>query len=96
MEKLNIPQQITVKVTRIEGGYFAELVEYDAFTEFTDIHEGIAAINDLIFCYFDVPVSLQKKITYQKVATDKQFLETVNKPLLLSMFSTPDIAKIFS
>lgn len=78
MTKRNIklPENISVHISREDGCFFAELPEYDCFTESESIDELFNMVNDLIYEVFDVPKKLQDQIRYlpQKKSGKSQLL----------------------
>ncbi|NCN22483.1 hypothetical protein COW98_02160 [Candidatus Roizmanbacteria bacterium CG22_combo_CG10-13_8_21_14_all_35_9] len=65
---MNLPLNIRVNVSKCnKGKYHIELPEYNTHTEADNEHEIIDLVNDLIFCYFDVPSSIKNKIFYKPV-----------------------------
>ena len=66
MNKLRLPTVIKVKVVKgKEGGYIAEMPEYDMHTESDSLSGLDYMINDLIYAYFDVPKKYWGKIWYR-------------------------------
>src|SRR3989344_1404413 len=87
----HLPQLIKVKVMSHKNGrgFFAELPEYDVFTEADTEAQLDLMINDLIYDFFSVPKKFQGKIRYIKENTDQEF-EKVKE---LVVMSTPEIIK---
>lgn len=64
-QKLKLPETIKVKVsTTDEGCFFAELPEYECFTEAGSMDELQHMINDLIYEILEVPKKIQGKVRY--------------------------------
>lgn len=84
----HMPKSIKVKILKEKdgNGFYAELSEYDVFTEADSEEKLDDMINDLIYDLFSVPKEFQRVIKYIK-AQDKDF-EKVKK---LIVMSTPDV-----
>lgn len=86
----DLPEKIKVKVKKCSHGkYLAELPEYDLHTQINNKDELLEMVNDLIYCFFDIPSGLQKFISYKPVDENRDFEKI--KPFL--MFSTPNLYK---
>lgn len=60
-----LPKQIKVKLKKTRSGvFFAELSEYDVFTEADNPVQLFLNVNDLIYAFFDIPKKFQGKIFY--------------------------------
>ncbi|MCJ7740672.1 hypothetical protein MUP32_05170 [Candidatus Microgenomates bacterium] len=82
-----LPQTIKVKIEKtLHGKYFAELPEYDVFTEANNREELDFLINDLIYCLFDIPRQDQKNVWYRPKISRPTDLTKVNT---LNMFIVP-------
>lgn len=85
---MNLPEKIKVKVKKCSHDkYLIELPEYDLHSQ-ADRQENIEElVNDLIYCYFDVPENLQNKLYYRPIKKELNWKEIA--PFV--MFSTPDV-----
>ena len=94
----DLPQVIRVQVKKFKKNqFFAELPKYKVFTEANSFLELIWNVNDLIFAFFDIPKSEQRKIWYlpprkrkakeQAAVIDKK---QVNKAILFKVLYSPD------
>lgn len=92
MDKLQkLPSEIKVKVTLEKSGvHFAELIDYDVFTEADNPQELIFNINDLIYTFFDVPKKDRSKIWYmpKQLPVEKQERSALN-PVLFHVLTQP-------
>lgn len=71
LKSFKLPKEINIKITRTEeGNYFAELLDYNAFTQAKSFEELPYLVNDLIYTYFDVPKKLQEYIWYHPKRED--------------------------
>ncbi|MEK7633951.1 MAG: hypothetical protein AAB437_03855 [Patescibacteria group bacterium] len=86
---MSLPLSIRVSVSKCnEGKYHIDLPDYSAHTEADNENEIIRLANDLIFCYFDVPLSIKNKIFYKPKQT-----ENIVNIRLLKMLASPDYFK---
>lgn len=87
MKDLKLPRQIDVRIKKSKNVFIAEIPQYSIFTEADSYNELISMINDLIYCYFDVPENLQNKFQYKPDENDYAKV----KPFII--FSSPDFIK---
>jgi len=87
--KFGLPEQIQIKILEHTSGmaYFAELPEFDVFTEADSLEDLGAMINDLIYELFDVPKKIQHQIKYAPSKTHN--LSKQEK--LLDVMMTPEL-----
>ncbi len=79
---IRLPENIKVNISREEGCFFAELPDYDCFTEADSIDELFTMVNDLIYEVFDVPRKIQTQIRYlpQRKPEKSKFLTVMTTP----------------
>lgn len=82
--------KINIMKSKIGRGLFAELPEYDVFTEADSEESLVMMINDLIYEVFEVPKEHQYKIKYVKEHGKDQKIIGIKK---LIVMSTPDIIR---
>ena len=91
------PGQVKVKISQPKKGIlFAELPEYDVFTEANDPFELFSNVNDLIYALFDIPKSLQGKIFYYPSPKIKPFQKTPSSLLFYSLLKENNLDKPYS
>jgi len=82
--------QVRIKHNVKTGACFAYLSEYDIFTEADSWMELQFNINDLIYTYFEIPKSLQKKVYYMPKQDQKQVKTNVDTTsVMFGQFVTP-------
>lgn len=93
---LRLPSKIKVKVNKEKSGiFFAELTEYDVFTEANSLNELIINVNDLIYTYFDLPKRDRDKIRYMPPLKEQKEEKFPVNPILFSVFTKTGFAYSF-
>ena len=92
MKKLLLPSKIRVKVIQEKSGFlFAELPEYDVFTEANSFNELLVNVNDLVYTFFDVPQKDRGKIVYMPpLKQQKQEVFPIN-PISFNVLTKPGL-----
>lgn len=92
-----LPAQIKVKVTREKSGsYFAELPEYDVFTEADNLSELVFNINDLVYTYFDIPRKDRGRVWYAPPLKQRKEEEFPLNPVHFKVLTEPDVQYSFA
>ncbi len=88
----HMPAQIKVRILEHKSGraFYAELVDYDVFTEANNKDELEMMLNDLIYETFSVPQEYQRIIKYVLSENKDKDLEKIKK---LTVLSTPAFIK---
>ena len=95
--KICLPSQIKVRVTQEKSGnYFAELSEYDVFTEANTLAELIFNINDLIYTYFDIPKKDRGKVWYAPPLKQRKEEKFPISPIHFKVLTEPDTRYSFA
>jgi len=90
--KDHLPSKVRVKVVREKSGnYFAELPEYDVFTEAGSVFGLIFNINDLIYTLFDIPKRDRAKVWYAPPFKQRKQEEFPVNPVLFKAFIQPNL-----
>ena len=83
---IKLPENIKVTISKEDGCFFAELPDYDCFTEAESIDELFDMVNDLIYEVLDVPKKIQGQVRYLPQTNTA-------KSGLLTVMTTPAIFK---
>lgn len=89
---LKLPDSIKVRISLVETGYFAELPEYDIFTQANTLDELDFMINDLIMVFFDVPESLRSSVQYVNVNAKHNKIDLASHLIFQKFISSEAIA----
>lgn len=88
MQKLPSQIQVRIKKEKI-GGFFAELPEYDIFTEADSLNGLIINVNDLVYTYFDLPKKDRGKIWYMPPLEQQRKEKFPVNPVLFNVLTKP-------
>ena len=91
----NLPKIIQVKITKGKSAFLAELPELGVFTEADGLIDLHLAINDLIYCYYDIPKKDQKNIYYLPLKRSVPVMPQANQGLSLKAFVSTDVVPEF-
>lgn len=90
MKKKLLPSKIKVKVAQEKSGVlFAELPEYDIFTEADTFNELIINVNDLVYTYFDLPKKDRSKVWYAPPLIQRKKEAFPLNPVLFKVLTEP-------
>jgi len=92
MKLHDLPKIIKVRIKRLpKGKFFIELIDYGIFSEADNQSEIHTILNDLIYCYFDVPKEIQNQFHYEPAKNREDIDFEKAKKFLI--FSTPEFYK---
>lgn len=90
-----LPRILKVRITKGKSAFLAELPELGVFTEADTMIDLHLAINDLIYCYYDIPKKDQKNIYYLPFNRVIPAATQVNTGISLKAFVSTDVVPEF-